>query len=319
MRLNPHNIDYHLSDIDNWLSILNRSIPSELANDKLILRAEFGSGFIQKRELEQGLSICFFDLELREPVILNRIEIEENSHCLMHFHYNNSRIDAIINNKPAVFDQEYQTTHFSSSSVPANYVVPSHQHIKLLHIWMTRNWILNYLDSNNSKLSIDLLLNKPIAFVDAVSYQLNGISNVEPTTPKGILLAKLYQAMNYVFERFEKSDSNVTNIRSSDLNSILLSKKIIEDRIPKAYTVKELAQQLNMSESKFKKAFKAVVGTSPYNYHLQLKMAMAKSMLQESDIAVKEVAMALKYTHLGNFTKQFKAFHGFLPSDIIKS
>ena len=42
-------------------------------------------------------------------------------------------------------------------------------------------------------------------------------------------------------------------------------------------------------------------------------------MLTDSDIAVKEVAMALEYTHLGNFTKQFKAFHGFLPSDVIKS
>jgi len=319
MRLNPYRIDYQLSDVDNWLSILNGSIPSELIDNRLILKPEFGSGFIHKRELEQGLSISFFDLELKETVILNRIEIEENSHCLIHFHYNNSRIDAVINKKPAVFDQEHQTVHFSSSSVPVNYIVPPHQHIKLLHVWMSRDWILNYLDSKESKLSKDLLLNKPIAFVDAVSYQLYGISNVEPTTPKGILLAKLYQTMNYVFERFEKSDSDVTNIRSNDLNSILLSKKIIEDRIPKAYTIKELAQQLNMSESKFKKDFKTVVGASPYNYHLQLKMAMAKNMLVESDIAVKEVAMALEYTHLGNFTKQFKAFHGFLPSDIIKS
>ena len=294
-------------------------MPSELIDDRLILKPKFGSGFIQNIKLQDGLSISFFNLQINKPTILNRIEIEDNSHCLMHFHYSKTEIKAFINNKPVIFHNLQHTVHFSSSTSPARYIVPSNLPINLIHIWMTREWLIQYLDTTDSNIYQDLIQNRPIALFDTLSYRLNSISNLTIDTTKRKILATIFEVLNFVIEKLESKNSKILNIPSKDRKAILEAKRIIENRMPDKLSIPALANHCKMSESKFKRLFKLELGTTPFQYHLRLKMNLAKQMLQEGKFKVKEVAMALNYSYMGNFSKQFSSIHGLLPSDIIKS
>ena len=311
-------INFHLSDVDEWLKVLNKKIPSTLNSDRLILKPEYGSGYIQNRKLQEGLSVSFFDLTINVPTILSRTPISENLCCLMHFHFSNTEIEASINDKSVLFHKQQSNIHFSSSIVPTNYVVPVGRPIKLLHIWMKREWLKNYLDSK-SNIYNEIVEDKPIAFYGSFNYKLNIISILNDTTPKGELLAKIYTVINDLFVRYKEVQSNLNNISSQDLNTILSAKSVIEQSIPKRRSIKELAQNSMMSQSKFKKCFKKALGISPYQYHLKLKMDLAKLMLEQGQISVKDVALSLHYSHMSNFSKLFKETHGYLPSDILKT
>ncbi len=69
--------------------------------------------------------------------------------------------------------------------------------------------------------------------------------------------------------------------------------------------LEDIAQELGVSYSKFRKDFKMAVGMSPGTYRQGRRMELAQQMLTES-IAIKNVALKLGYPDVYSFSKQFK-------------
>jgi AraC-like DNA-binding protein len=84
-------------------------------------------------------------------------------------------------------------------------------------------------------------------------------------------------------------------------------------------TIKELAKEVAMSESKLKKIFKTVFGLPPYEYFQKHRMQKARIMLLSGDHSIKDVGYTLGYSNLSNFTLAFKKEFKMLPSDLLKS
>ena len=83
-------------------------------------------------------------------------------------------------------------------------------------------------------------------------------------------------------------------------------------------TIKELAREVAMSESKLKKIFKAVYGLPPYEYFQKKRMQKARIMLLTGNYSIKDVGYTLGYANLSNFTLAFKKEFGKLPSQVVK-
>lgn len=319
MTTNPLKINFQLCDTQTWLQVLNKHIPSDLTEGKFILRPEFGEGYIYNRQLQDGLSLSFINLRVITPTVLNRIAVDHNAHCIMHFHFSKTKIKALINEKSIELNNQYNSVQLSSSSSSAQYYIPSNEPVELIHLWMSRDWIVNYLDAEESRISNDLLNDTPIAFFETLNFHLKNISYLNVTTSKPKILAAIYDVLNFVFEKFEFKSSNIIGVPTRELNLIIGAKQSIESNLPQAIPISSLAKLCKMSESKFKRLFKKVIGISPYKYHLDLKMQLALQMLNEGKYNVKEVAVTLGYTHMGHFSKAFQTKYGCLPSDILKS
>jgi AraC-like DNA-binding protein len=82
-------------------------------------------------------------------------------------------------------------------------------------------------------------------------------------------------------------------------------------------TIKELAREAAMSESKLKKIFKIVYGLPPYEYYQRQRMHKARLMLLSGDYSVKDIGYTLGYANLSNFTLAFKKVFGQLPSQVL--
>lgn len=76
-----------------------------------------------------------------------------------------------------------------------------------------------------------------------------------------------------------------------------------------------LAQKAGMSLSTFKRAFKAVTGTSPIDYLLQTRLTRACHLLRETDKTVTEAALAAGFNDGNYFARQFRARMGSTPSE----
>lgn len=89
----------------------------------------------------------------------------------------------------------------------------------------------------------------------------------------------------------------------------------IEEKHADAVELNVLAKKAGMSLSTFKRAFKAVTGTSPIDYLLQVRLARACHLLRDADKTVTEVALAAGFSDSNYFARQFRARMGCTPRE----
>lgn len=82
--------------------------------------------------------------------------------------------------------------------------------------------------------------------------------------------------------------------------------------------VNAIAQQVSLSESTLKRHFKMIFGKSLYEYYLEKKMNLAKTLLLEQPLTVYQTASKLGYEKVSNFIWIFKKHHGYSPGSIKK-
>ncbi len=90
---------------------------------------------------------------------------------------------------------------------------------------------------------------------------------------------------------------------------IIMEKKVVED-----LDLQELAAELNLSYSWFRKTFKDYTGHAPANYFQRLKLRRAERMLAETQLSIKEIAYSLGYKSTEHFFTIFKKHTGSTPS-----
>jgi AraC-like DNA-binding protein len=79
------------------------------------------------------------------------------------------------------------------------------------------------------------------------------------------------------------------------------------------WTVAQLAKEAALSRSAFFDRFTRVVGTSPMEYLLAWRMALAKDMLRKSDAAIDQVAERVGYASASTFSTAFSRHVGQPP------
>jgi AraC-like DNA-binding protein len=77
-----------------------------------------------------------------------------------------------------------------------------------------------------------------------------------------------------------------------------------------------IAQKLALSESTLKRYFKLIYGKSIYEYYLNRKMEMARTLLLQQPLTVNEAAEIMGYEKVSNFIDIFKKHHGYSPGSM---
>lgn len=74
-----------------------------------------------------------------------------------------------------------------------------------------------------------------------------------------------------------------------------------------------LARATAMSKTKFKSKFKEILGTTAYQYYLNVKMEKAKSLLENCSIPITE----LGFKSVSHFSQAFKKYFGLSPKSVV--
>ncbi|MBB6671388.1 AraC family transcriptional regulator [Cohnella nanjingensis] len=81
------------------------------------------------------------------------------------------------------------------------------------------------------------------------------------------------------------------------------------------YGIEEIADELGISGSHASRTFRDVYGKSPRAYWSELVLHEAKQLLADPRHAVQAIAAILGYRDIAHFSRQFKRWTGFAPSD----
>ncbi|MFC4308121.1 AraC family transcriptional regulator [Steroidobacter flavus] len=83
------------------------------------------------------------------------------------------------------------------------------------------------------------------------------------------------------------------------------------------WTLDSLARQAGMSRSSFADRFARIIGTTPLNYLLQWRIAVAKNLLAHEQMSVAETALAVGYQSASAFSTAFSRETGTSPKEFV--
>lgn len=90
----------------------------------------------------------------------------------------------------------------------------------------------------------------------------------------------------------------------------------IRESLESPLTIQQVASDLGVSYSNFRKLFKEFTGLSPATYQQDLRIQRAKELLSTTRLSVKEIAYRLNFDSPDYFSAKFKAKTGRRPSEL---
>jgi AraC-like DNA-binding protein len=90
---------------------------------------------------------------------------------------------------------------------------------------------------------------------------------------------------------------------------------LITGAADQALRMEDVAGEVGMSYSHFRRAFRARTGISPKQYHLQLRLRKAQELLGQTSLSIKQVADALGFDSPFHLSADFKARTGVSPTE----
>lgn len=120
----------------------------------------------------------------------------------------------------------------------------------------------------------------------------------------------LRKAVQYMLDSIDKLQER--DVPQSDVEK---ARTYIAENIANPITVMDVAAYVNLSAEYFTKLFKRETGRNIKEYIMQSKIAMAKDLLEHSNMSVSMIALELGYSNFSHFTQVFKKYENITPSE----
>ena len=98
-----------------------------------------------------------------------------------------------------------------------------------------------------------------------------------------------------------------------DIGYINLARKYMRENLSNTILMEDVAKEVGLGYTKFRKIFRNYTGFSPNQYFLNLKLEKAKDYLSNTRLSSKEIAFRLGFDSTSYFNKMFRLHHGISP------
>lgn len=109
--------------------------------------------------------------------------------------------------------------------------------------------------------------------------------------------------------------NNILNKDGERVEMINRARLRIREALESPLSIQQIASEMSVSYSNFRKLFKEYTGISPALYQQDLKLQRAKELLSTTDLSIKEIAYQLNFESPDYFSSKFKTKTGLKPSD----
>ncbi len=124
--------------------------------------------------------------------------------------------------------------------------------------------------------------------------------------------------INTFIENYSIDNINQENnpIQNKDYERTLkIEQYLCENLEGKFESIDALANRFKISPTKLKNDFKQMFGKPIFQYFQEKQMLLAKELLKNEDIRIKELAHKLGYENMGKFSQAYKKLFNILPSE----
>ena len=131
------------------------------------------------------------------------------------------------------------------------------------------------------------------------------------------LLVLLHREIN---EESPNSDSHEFSFKSREKKELVEGiTKYLNENYVEDISLYTLSKNMYLSPVYISKIFKEVMGDSPINYLIQIRLAKSKELLEDSKLSIKTIAKMVGYSDPYYFSKLYKKYYGISPNKARKS
>ena len=326
----------HITRLNSDRSFQNfaEAISAEVSQQNLItINTSMGKGFIRKLNPERGLSLRLWNVILNQPTRLfkhaisatenkgfNLVYILTPEYCQLrtigtHTQFNN---------------YDARTSYLLADDVAYDFEISAFHPIQVIDLSISSEWlklqfkrkILPFADLWERTVKTDA----PFVLSDICSTTVNltinelfeviihdGTRNETVNSLVAVLVSEFFKKM------FNRQPAEAYAIKDVHFEKIMEAENILLAHLQKNLpSLEQIARSVALSESTFKRHFKAIFGKSIYEYYLEKKMDLAKQMMIENSLNVNDIAEKLGYEKVSNFIEIFKKHHGYSPGVLKK-
>ncbi len=320
---------YRLTNYTDYLAQLAAVFHAPVLDNRFYIPPQYGKGFFKMVQVTEDLQAIIYDFTLKETFVLRR-QKEAREYYTLNFEEvtnANSGFSIAIGSEKMDEIEKKVALYLTSFLYDIEHVLQKDINLRGIRILLPVGWMRRYLklDEKESVLKKYIDLKTAGVMYKPVGEELRGILK-DILSEKDIPLLFYQNKILRIIERFfawlydemkvisERNGISLQDIETAQKIEALITNDIT---IPPP-TIKEMAREAAMSESKLKKVFKTVYGLPPYEYYQKRRMQKAKLMLLSGEYSIKDVGYTLGYANLSNFTLAFKKVFDQLPSAIIR-
>ena len=319
-------IHYNFVDLDSdeYFELLGKSLGGVLHHKALHFDNCIAKGELVKATPEPGLWIRKWNFTVFQKIFLHKVPpplTQERKYILIYFL--NPAIFTLTHGGKKIRVNSVHNNVFLNSDTTIDFTVVPKQPFYVLDVTFTASWILQQL--NDADATFKPLLDKYIysntqtIFTEACSveeYKILHELETSMLTDNGDVLFIRSRIYNLILT-FCSKVSNVKEVglihNSINYEQIMYVERLIMDNIKTLPKTETIAHKVNMSVSSLLRQFKLIFGKSIYEYYIEKKMNLAKKMLLENNLPIKETAAMLGYNQPSAFIECFTKYHGYSP------
>ena len=115
-------------------------------------------------------------------------------------------------------------------------------------------------------------------------------------------------------QKFYRLDVPIEKTKLYDIPAIEKAKQIIEMHPSEHFYISTLAEKVGLNEFKLKVGFRELFKTSPYKYLIHLRLEQAKTLLEDTDLTINEIADSVGFKSYNGFSTTFKKVYKISPT-----
>jgi AraC-like DNA-binding protein len=325
----------HVSKVDreDAFKELALAMGGELQEGNSLLKfsGELGRGQIKKYHLDAGLYMRVWDLYLLKPIELIRealpVYIADNGFTLFCLHTPESVDLKSINQHQQFSKVRERRFALVPDAVNVGLQLNAHLPVQLIDFTISGYWLKQqpgyvhvagyFNDGIMEDNGMPLLIEPCQAKANILAAKLIdglGDKKADPALmlhPAEALIKDFLNAVSK--EETEKTSSNIDLYyeKVKEAEAILITH--LQNSPPRMSII---AKTVALSESTLKRYFKLIYGKSVYEYYLNRKMEMARTLMLQKPYSVNEIAEMMGYEKVSHFIEIFKKHHGYSPGTI---
>ena len=279
-----------------------------------------GNGYIRGLLLNPSLSIMIRNYELHHDLLSRRLA-NPNSNERIIMSFNN-----VFKNKQDVAGplsiKELPSVQMSRGNIDIERVYPGKTKFRSILIAIDTIYLKTLLDpaEDNAILKNITTSSQPTLFEELISPQIEKVAAeiIEGAVPASLhsfyCRIKSEEMICLLFaELYKRENTPVHSLNENDVRKIYQIRDRILSQLDTPPVLSELATAAGMSESKLKRLFKQIFGSSFFNYYQSFRMKEAARLLKENKLTVSQVGYQLGFSNLSHFSRIFEAHIGMKP------
>lgn len=298
--------------------------------DFLIIKPPAGTGVFKSISLFDELQVLLVDAAFSDTFVTIR-ERSDNRYFILHFD------DVLITSTvTAKVDDEIlqkSNTRHAVARLTSNLFVnteelPPHMHIKSIKILFNEKWLKKYMgmETDADVLKSYLSLKTESFDIEQLDGEYLELMDQLWNAPKNdpmqdmflqnrvtllieLFFTRLYGKMNLLQGKFNLSSAVIQSI-------VKVENLLISDFSKIPPTIEEFSRMFSMSSTKLKKNFRSIYGDSIYAYYQKQRLQKANELLLSGQYNVKQVAEAIGYNNVSNFTLAYKKLFHKIPGSV---